>query len=301
MSGGQSAGVPAACDQSVTSPCTLKPTAPETALLCLGYGLTVSAHGLSPAERMKIVNRFIGVEGGYLGDFSYRTHAEFYPEFCNLDIDPNEWEGTTRERFLAILQGVEPHEQAMIVRGVIERFPIGAEGAPATRNEALACDLRSWADRIAGIVVPGVVPATTRDDVAKAIADTETLLKSSNGAPVSVDRVHTTLHSYLVGKCNEVSIAVDHDANLAKVFKELRSAHPQLATPSNGHAHTAQRIWQAFGQVFDALSPIRNNASMAHPNDSLLEPAEAQLVINAGRTVLAYLDMRLKPPHTRSQ
>jgi hypothetical protein len=31
---------------------------------------------LTPQEAMKVVNRYIGVEGGYLGDFSYRTHAE---------------------------------------------------------------------------------------------------------------------------------------------------------------------------------------------------------------------------------
>jgi hypothetical protein len=31
---------------------------------------------LTPREVMKVVNRYIGVSGGYLGDFSYRTHAE---------------------------------------------------------------------------------------------------------------------------------------------------------------------------------------------------------------------------------
>ena len=45
---------------------------------------------LSKREIMIVVNRYIGVEGGYLGDFSYRTHAEFYPLYCELDIDPYE-------------------------------------------------------------------------------------------------------------------------------------------------------------------------------------------------------------------
>ena len=51
---------------------------------------------------MKVVNRYIGVAGGYIGDFSYRTHAEFYPEYCDLAIDPNNYAGTTRERFIEI-------------------------------------------------------------------------------------------------------------------------------------------------------------------------------------------------------
>ena len=82
------------------------------------------ASGLTNAEIMKVVNRYIGVSGGYLGDFSYRTHAEFYPEYCELDIDPYQYEGTTRERFIAVLKGSPPNVQAQILRGVIERFPV---------------------------------------------------------------------------------------------------------------------------------------------------------------------------------
>ncbi len=58
---------------------------------------------LTNPKIMKIVNRYIGVVNGYLGNFSYRTHAEFYPEYCELDIDPNQYKGTTRERFIEIL------------------------------------------------------------------------------------------------------------------------------------------------------------------------------------------------------
>jgi hypothetical protein len=46
---------------------------------------------------------YIGVHGGYLGDFSYASHADFYPSYCGLDINPNEYDGTTRERFIKIL------------------------------------------------------------------------------------------------------------------------------------------------------------------------------------------------------
>jgi len=69
---------------------------------------TVSATGggLSNREIIRIVNRYIGVDHGYLGDFSYRTHADFYPEYCDLDINPFTHEGTTRERFISILSSL---------------------------------------------------------------------------------------------------------------------------------------------------------------------------------------------------
>lgn len=35
------------------------------------------------------VNRYIGVSRGYMGDSSYRSHADLKPEFRGLDIDTN--------------------------------------------------------------------------------------------------------------------------------------------------------------------------------------------------------------------
>ena len=52
-------------------------------------------NGLTPSEISRMVNDYIEVHGGYLGDFTYRTHAEFYRYYCDLDIDPNEFEGST--------------------------------------------------------------------------------------------------------------------------------------------------------------------------------------------------------------
>lgn len=77
--------------------------------------------GLTRIEIMKIVSREIGVARGFLGDYSDRTHADFYPEYCDLEIDPNMIEGTTRERFIAIIGNQSPRDQAKIVRGVLDR------------------------------------------------------------------------------------------------------------------------------------------------------------------------------------
>lgn len=38
---------------------------------------------------------------------------------------------------------------------------------------------------------------------------------------------------------------------------------------------------------------MRNNASIAHPNDDLLGRNEALLVINVGRSLLTYLDGKI--------
>ena len=73
-----------------------------------------SLSALKQSEIYMVVNRYIGVSGGYLGDFTYRTHFDFYREYCDLEVDPYEYEGTTRERFMTILGGSEPHVQPMV-------------------------------------------------------------------------------------------------------------------------------------------------------------------------------------------
>jgi len=106
---------------------------------------------LTRSEIMKVVNRYIGVRGGYLGDFSYRTHEEFYLEYCDLeDIDPNNYEGTTRERFIEILSTSKPPIQAKILRGILERFQISDSNAPTTRTSSLKNEIIQMIARLEG-------------------------------------------------------------------------------------------------------------------------------------------------------
>jgi hypothetical protein len=80
---------------------------------------------LTRSEVYRLVNDYIGVSGGYLGDFSYKTHYEFYPYYCDVDIDVGEYEpGTTREKFIRILEDVVPLTQAKILRGVFLKYPV---------------------------------------------------------------------------------------------------------------------------------------------------------------------------------
>lgn len=248
--------------------------------------------GLSNLEIMKIVNRYIGVFGGYLGDFSYRTHSDFFPEYCNLDINPNDYEGTTRERFIQILKSSSPDAQAKIVRGVLERFPVNAENSkPATRTQELFDELLGVSKRLEGVSpIANPDPKITSAIVERAIIDVETLL-NANGAVSGVDRIHTALHGYLQAVCDSENITYQKDDSMAKLFKSIRQRHPALQN-LGAHSQDIERVFQSFANILDALNPIRNNASVAHPNNDLLEKDEAMLVINAARTLLLYLDSK---------
>jgi hypothetical protein len=252
--------------------------------------VTNSSIALSRGEIAKLVYQYIGVSGGYLGDFSYTTHASFYPEYCDLDINPNEYEGTTRERFMTILSSLPPRDQAAVLRGVINRFPVGV--GPATRTTEVCNKFVQIIQRLeSGTPIPVKIPGNSSDVVLRAIADADLLLRSS-GATSAVDRIHTALHGYLIATCRNAGIPFANDASTTALLKALRSSHPKFAD-LGPRAQDIEKVLTSCTNILDVMNPIRNKASMAHPNQVLLGHEEALLVINVGRTLITYLDSKL--------
>ena len=253
---------------------------------------------LSKQQVMQVVSRYIGVEGGYLGDFSYRTHSEFYPEFCDIDdIFPDEIAGTTRERFIQILSTQSADRQARILRGVLERFPV--DGRPEPRSK-FKPQIEAWIAELDGepiVASPKVEAASTSEVVRRALSDSEGLLRT--GSPVSaVDRIHTALHGHLKALCAAESIDLPDAATLQKAMKELRTHHSKLK-PSGARAGEVSQVLYSMAATLDALNTIRNNASAAHPNDDLLGDPEALLAINAGRTIFTYVAQKTSEPEPK--
>lgn len=139
-------------------------------------------------------------------------------------------------------------------------------------------------------VVRSPDPVITSKILRQTLDDVEALIQARS--PTScVDRIHTALHSYLQAVCGAHGIAYKPDASITHLFKTLRNEHPALANLGL-RTDDIEKILRAFASIMDALNPIRNKASAAHPNVELLGPDEAVLVINATRTLLHYLDSK---------
>ena len=244
--------------------------------------------GLKKSEILTVVNRYIGVHGGYLGDFSYRTHREFYPEFCDLDISTAE-PGTTRETFIAILERGDPLTQAKILRGVLKKYPTSSTEIRTpervTEIEEMIRGLES------GCGVASSIPSITSELVTRAINDAETLLRT-NGATSGVDRMHTAFHGFLKATCDKSGIAYRNNPAITELYKALRTRHPKLLD-LGPHGADLDKILRSFAAAVDSLNTLRNHASVAHPNETLLGREEAYLYVNAVRTLMAYLDVKL--------
>jgi hypothetical protein len=244
--------------------------------------------GLSRPEIYRVVNDYIGGSGGYLGDFSYRSHAEFYPAYCDLDIDPYQLEGTTRDRFLRIISEATPDQQARIVRGVLAKYPVGSQ---QHRTATLFDEIAALAQRLeqGGVLNPALI--VTSEVVERALKDAETLI-GANGAASAIDRVHTALHGYVITVLDTENIEHPADASLTALYRLLRETHPAFQN-DGPFSEEVQRVLRGFSSILDALNTLRNRASVAHPNPNLLPPEEAMLGVNVARTLLQYLDAKL--------
>lgn len=244
--------------------------------------------GLTAFEVDRLTYRYIGVSGGYLGDFSYNTHAEFYRDL-NLPIDPYQYLGTTRERFRHILLTSRVDWQARILEGILSRFPAGSA---EQRTVELAKEIGGWSSRLRGVAVSTPILESSSEIVVRALQDAEKLLEAHN--PVSaVDRVHTALHGHLRHILKQANIQFEERASLSALLTILKKDHPKFSgTASN--ASVVRSILRSLATILDSLNQIRNEGSVAHPNDNLVDEQEAMLIVNIGRSILAYLDGSLR-------
>lgn len=244
--------------------------------------------GLTQSEINKLVNSYIGVTSGYLADFSYRSHHDFYIEL-DLDIDPYKYDGTTREKFIKILKENSPYVQARILEGVLARFPVGSS---VLRTQEQADEISRWLARLrSGPHVEQPVPRITSEVVERALLDAQELVRT-RGATSGVDRVHTALHGYMREVCRDGNVGAADDASLTDLFKLAREHHPAFRD-LGPRSDDILKVLRAIATILDSLNPLRNKASVAHPNPALLPEPEAMLVINAARSILHYLDEKV--------
>lgn len=242
----------------------------------------------------KIVNKYIGVAGGYLGlpleeRFTYKTHQEFYPEYCDIKKDTS-GEGTTREVFIKIFTESTLKEQAKIIRGVIEKFPVGPE--PKTRTEDLKQQLLNAAVQLDNSeYVNQPIVEVEGEAVFESLEDAENLIKNRK-AVSAVDRVHTAFYGYLRFLCKKSEIVFTEKDDLVSLIKKIFSEHPKFQIKLK--SQEIQNIARSLASISDSLNPIRNQGSLAHPNERLLDEPEAVLVINTVRSLMIYIELKIK-------
>jgi hypothetical protein len=108
-----------------------------------------------------------------------------------------------------------------------------------------------------------------------------------------VDRVHTGMHGFLKAACSDAAISFADDANPNHLLKLLLDAHPALQD-FGPRGQEIRRMVRTSAAIVDAMGTLRNKASLAHPNEELLDQEEALFVINLARSLLRFLNSKLR-------
>lgn len=117
------------------------------------------------------------------------------------------------------------------------------------------------------------------------LSNAEEEIRKGNSV-VAVDRMHTALHAFLRNKCAAKGIAAEDDAAITRLVKLLReSLDPSIND-------NTIRILVSCAAAVDALNTIRNNHSLAHPNQKLLDNDEALLCVNMVKSIFSFLNAK---------
>lgn len=124
---------------------------------------------------------------------------------------------------------------------------------------------------------------STSRDVELALQNIDSLLENGTTPEAStVDRLHTAIHGHMLYLCATRGLMPNPSLDVKGLFSLLQSDRTE--------DRKLDLVFRGLAKVLHALCPLRNHHSLAHPSEAMLEEAEARLALNAGKTLLRYLD-----------
>ena len=149
---------------------------------------------------------------------------KFYPLFCALNINPEDYEGTTREKFIEILKTQHLKDQLKIIKGVLKKYPFDElEEEEKPKKIKYYNHIKDLIKKLEGdstVEEPNL--EITSEIVQRAIDDSK-ILSKGYGAINGVDRIHTALHGYLKAICKQENIIIGiTNPTITNLFKEIK-------------------------------------------------------------------------------
>ncbi|WP_274482693.1 abortive infection family protein [Paenibacillus polymyxa] len=255
-------------------------------------------------KEINTVLSYIGGTGGYLGDFTYASHSQFYPMFCGLDIDPYKYEGTTRQKFMKILSEATPLSQAKILQGIVDKYPLTyfenhLENEMISLSEyenkkRILDSITSWIHQLSGQGLVEINELVYNFEFVQDTLDQCQTMISQHNCSSAIDRAHTALHGYLKETCKKADLQINlSNPKIQDYWSKLKQEHPLFLIEHSQSHLPINQIVNAVSKMLEGLNEIRNNRSFSHPNEEIIKEPEAKFVINLFRSILQYVDQKV--------
>lgn len=249
----------------------------------------------------RIIDQVLGMEGGYVLNFSDRTMREWFDEECGIDIYDEKYSGhgTSKAKYLRCF--IET-EDAYTVTQVLRRLwdyraamsapKAEAWGPPIANNfaESIAADKLRYFEVITTIEGSGVVPRTdainkfTQDHTLEQLVTAIERDISANKPDAALDRLHTYCMKKFAHLLTERSIAFAKDdplhSRVGLYIKELEKDHAIRPI--------SLRIMKSAISIFDSYNGVRNTATFAH-DTVIVDAHEARFIFDTITSILRFL------------
>lgn len=233
---------------------------------------------LSGSERRKL-EKLLGMEGGYVLNFSDRTFGDFFDEY-RVEIDNEQYKtgGTSKaNRMRTFWTVANNHVLGRVIEGLIDYA--NEEQCFGDSNPLLIANCQNIARRLLSdqpVAELDALTAISDDYDFEIVANHVREAIEKNQPEAALDRLHTFVNKFVRITSERYNIDITVDKPLNSIFgeyvKKLRE---------EGHLESAMtdRILRTSISVLEAFNDVRNNRSLAHDNP-ILNYEESLLIFN---------------------
>lgn len=244
------------------------------------------------AERDKL-EQALGMNDGYLLDFSDRTFSDFLYETLSIDVQTQtslfNGRGTSKaKRFRSFVERAPAGTVAKLLRELWEYR--GASGMRKLPNEKeLEASFFLTVSRFEGASHDIDTSAFETFEANETLEELVASIRRDLDARkphAALDRLHTYCmkrFASLVKKHGGGDCGVD-DPLHSRVGRYVRALGAQ-----RNLTQMSERIIKSSISIFEAMNDLRNNKSLAHDNPNLVDPDEARFIFDSVTAILRYI------------
>lgn len=232
---------------------------------------------LTAIEKRKL-ERALGMQSGYVLNFSNRSFAGFVLDSTGVDIDDTRFfcEGSSKaNRLRAFWKLEDNHRVAKLLGDFFEAWDeVKTYGVPSKPPGECLQIVRRLKESAPVPDIQTVVAISDEkgfEQLAKSVREAI----ERNEPETGLDRLHTYMVKFFRSLCKKHGIAFDQKKPLHSLAGEYIKA---LKTKGLIQSDMTERILKSTISILEAFNNVRNNQSYAHDNDEVLNYRESLLI-----------------------
>ncbi len=233
-------------------------------------------------DESDVLERVLSLKSGYVLDFTNRTFSDFVLDAVGIDPYSGEYEkfGTSKAKILRCI--IESESDATVSKLIVallnreKRFP--SLDAYPTVTDSDRKSAQGVALRLAGQLhaeLPTLTLACAHDVFRRVRGEVENCIKSK-AYDAGLDRLHTFLTMYLrLLIADDAGNTQPHDVPLHSLMGFYVKG---LQAKGRRVSEMTLRILRSSISTLESFNTIRNDHSLAHPTDQLIQKDEAEFI-----------------------